>query len=75
MTPDVVLALYEWRIGSCFRCADTDVYVTPIGDVTTPAGDAYNLAACGGCVLTLERERQRHAERRGLTYRPGSLGS
>lgn len=75
MTPDALLALYEWKAGTCFRCAQRDVHVTPIGHIRTPSGDTYNLTACGVCVLELELERQRYADRRGLDYQPGSLGS
>ncbi|SDN17388.1 hypothetical protein [Streptomyces wuyuanensis] len=74
MTPDVILALYRWKPGSCFRCADRDVFVTRIDDITTPSGDVYEIAACGSCVLVMENERRRYAIRRGLEYRPGSLG-
>jgi hypothetical protein len=75
MTPDAILALYSWVIGTCFRCAETDLFVTPVGSISTPRGERYNLAACGCCILTLENERRRFAEKRGLRYRPGSLGS
>jgi hypothetical protein len=76
MTPDALLSLYEWKAaGTCFRCAQREVYVTPIGHITTPSGDEYELAACGACLLDLELERQRYADRRRLDYRPGSLGS
>lgn len=74
MTPDAILALYEWKIGSCFRCAEPDVFVTPIGTITTPAGVTYELGTCGECVLVLENERRRYAHRRDLDYKPGTLG-
>ena len=73
MTPEVILALYEWEIGSCFRCAHEDVYTTPLDEIVTPSGDTYELRACGVCVLALERERSCYAKRRGLEYQPGSL--
>jgi hypothetical protein len=75
MTPDAILGLYEWRIGSCFRCSEKDVYVTHVDDITTPRGERHELAACGCCVLRMENERRGYAARRGLDYRPGSLGS
>jgi hypothetical protein len=67
--------MYEWKPGTCFRCADEDVFVSPLDRIVTPSGDTYEIAACGCCVLTLEAERRRYAIRRGLSYEPGSLGS
>lgn len=75
MTPEAILALYEWAPGSCFRCARAGALVTRIGEILTPSGDEYVLAACRICILTMERERQVYAERRDLPYEPGSLGS
>ena len=75
MTPDVILALYDWWIGSCFRCGEAEVFVTHLDDITTPRGERSELAACGCCVLTLENERRRYALRRRQEYRPGRLGS
>ncbi|MFE0647519.1 hypothetical protein ACFVZH_02865 [Streptomyces sp. NPDC059534] len=74
MTPDAILALYEWVIGACFRCGDANLFVTPIDAVVTPRGERYPLAACGGCVLDMEEERRRFAERKGEKYHPGRLG-
>lgn len=74
MTPDAILALYEWTMGSCFRCADQNVFVSRVGSIDTPAGDTYRLAACGSCILALEDERRRYAARRGLDYEPGTVG-
>lgn len=73
MTPDAILALYEWEMGSCFRCAHEGVHTTPLDTIVTPSGDTYELRACGVCVLTLERERYFYAKRRQLEYHPGSL--
>lgn len=75
MTPDLILALYEWEVGTCFRCACSDVHTTPLDEIVTPSGDTYELRACGECILALERERHSYAKRRGLKYQPGSLGS
>ncbi|MEU2674238.1 hypothetical protein ABZ622_36315 [Streptomyces sp. NPDC007164] len=74
MTPDALLSLYQWKAGTCFRCAQGEVYVTPIGHINTPSGESYGLAACGACVLDLELERQRYADRKGFDYLPGTLG-
>lgn len=75
MTPDVILALYRWEVGSCFRCGTVGVYTTHLDEIATPAGATYALRACGCCVLELEEERRRSAERRRMEYRPGLLGS
>ena len=74
MTPDAILALYEWAIGTCFRCGEVDVFVTRIDEIVTPRGERYELSACGACVLNLEEERRRYAERKGIAYQAGGLG-
>lgn len=73
MTPDAILALYEWAIGTCFRCGSAGLFVTRLDSILTPRGERYDLSACGGCVLDMEEERRRHAERRGAPYQPGTL--
>lgn len=75
MTPDVILAFYDWEVGSCFRCGIAGAYTTRLDEITTPSGATYVLRACGCCVLELEEERRRCAERRSTEYRPGLLGS
>lgn len=75
MTPDAVLALYPWALGTCFKCGETDLFVTHLDAIATPHGERYDLSACGCCVLKMENERRRYAARRGLEYQPGSLGS
>ncbi|MGW0032144.1 hypothetical protein ACWDXD_20240 [Streptomyces sp. NPDC003314] len=74
MTPDAILALYDWTTGACFRCGRTDLFVTRVDEIVTPGGELYELSSCGACVLVMEEERRRFAERRGRTYEPGSLG-
>lgn len=69
-----VLALYEWAPGNCFRCAQTDVPTTRICQLDTPIGDCYELCACERCILELEEERRRYADRHGSEYEPGRLG-
>ena len=73
MTPDAILALYEWTIGGCFRCGQVDLFVTHVDEIVTPSGDRYELSSCGSCVLAMEEERRRYAERRGRAYEPGGL--
>lgn len=74
MTPDAILALYDWEVGACFRCGQTDLFVTRLDEIVTPRGEQYGLSTCGACVLDMEEERRRFAERRGRTYKPGGLG-
>ena len=74
MTPDVILALYDWETGACFRCGRTALFVTRVDEIVTPRGERYELSACGACVSWMEEQRRRYAERRGRTYEPGKLG-
>ncbi|MFG2328222.1 hypothetical protein ACGFMM_01215 [Streptomyces sp. NPDC048604] len=74
MTPDAILALYDWEIGACFRCSAADAFVTRIDEIVTPRGERYELSACGICVLGMEEERRHHAERKGFPYVAGELG-
>lgn len=75
MTPDAILALYSWVLGTCFRCGEPDVFVSHLDDITTPSGQRYELKACGCCILSLENDRRRYAVKKGLVYEPGALGS
>lgn len=75
LTGEEILGLYKWQTGDCFRCARAGVDVTPIGEIDTPIGDCYSIAACRCCVLNLERERRFHAARTGEEYVPGRLGA
>lgn len=69
-----ILALYRWQLaGACFRCARVGLDTTLIKRVRTPLGDEVEFRACKECVLDLERERYRHAEKAGVEYIPGTL--
>ncbi|MFV8127564.1 hypothetical protein [Streptomyces syringium] len=70
-----IIALYTWAVGSCFRCARRDVDTTLLDVIDTPIGDRYEIRGCQLCVLVLEEERRRYAERRGEGYAPGHLGA
>lgn len=70
---DEILALYEWAPGDCFRCAATGVDTTLIADIATPIGTCYPVCACRNCVIDLEQERLRYAERTGGEYVAGLL--
>ncbi|MFF6847184.1 hypothetical protein [Streptomyces antimycoticus] len=69
-----ILGLYEWAIGVCFRCATANTATTHLGEIDPPAGDHYDIRACEKCLVELEEERRRYAERTGREYTPGQLG-
>lgn len=71
---DEIEGLYQWAPGPCFKCGHGEVLTTRLGQIDTPAGVRYDVRACLACVLDLEHERERHAERARLTYAPGQLG-
>lgn len=74
MDDEEILSLYEWTNGTCFRCARTDLDTTRIRQIDTPIGVHYDVRACRDCILDLEAQRKRHAERTGHKYVPGQLG-
>ncbi|MCQ8830382.1 hypothetical protein [Streptomyces malaysiensis] len=69
-----ILSLYAWATGTCFRCAKTGTPTILLAEITPPAGDHYEVRVCERCVLELEDERRRYAERTGREYKPGRLG-
>lgn len=69
-----IAGLYTWTSGDCFRCADIGILVTRLAQIDTPLGDRYQVQACRRCVLAMEDERRRYAERTGGEYMPGRLG-
>lgn len=69
-----ILSHYKWATGNCFRCANADTPTTLLAEITPPAGDRYEVRVCERCVLELEGERRRYAERTGREYKPGLLG-
>ncbi|MFB6573032.1 hypothetical protein [Streptomyces noursei] len=46
-----------------------------MGEIATPLGETYEIRACEACVVAMEEERRRWAERRGHGYLPGGLGA
>lgn len=74
-TDNDVLVLYPWQPGDCFRCARKRVDTTEVDEITPRSGEPVPLRACQRCVLALERERARNAERGGETYTPGRLAA
>ncbi|MFJ4637647.1 hypothetical protein ACIP69_18735 [Streptomyces hygroscopicus] len=69
-----ILALYKWAVADCFRCAEIDTETTPLAEITPPSGHRYEVRVCERCLLDLEDEKRRHAERVGCEYEPGHLG-
>lgn len=69
-----VLSYYEWQPGDCFKCAGREVPTTPAGRITPQSGTAHTVRACQKCILEMEAQRQRAAERRGERYEPGQIG-
>ncbi|WJD95556.1 hypothetical protein [Streptomyces antimycoticus] len=69
-----ILSLYKWATANCFRCAKTNTNATLLAEITPPAGDRYEVRVCERCVLELEQERRRYAERTGRKCAPGRLG-
>lgn len=67
-------SLYEWAEGACFRCARAGQETTLLGEIDPPSGVHYEIRACVDCVLDLEAERWRRAQRTGGVYVPGQLG-
>ncbi|MET9222286.1 hypothetical protein ABZX65_26470 [Streptomyces sp. NPDC003300] len=75
MDDEDITRLYLWATGSCFRCARSRVETTSLNQIDTPAGVRYDVRACRACVIDLEYERMRRADRLGARYMPGGLGS
>lgn len=69
-----ILAHYQWATGECFKCARSAVRTTRLGALCPPSGGHYEIRVCEECILELEDERRRHAERGGRKYEPGALG-
>lgn len=75
MAPEEILALYDWRSGTCFRHPNLGrVETAHVKTLHPRTGEGLDIRACKGCVLKLEGERQRAAEQSGGRYRPGRLG-
>jgi hypothetical protein len=69
-----ILALYDWTAGGdCFRCARKGVDTTEVDEITPRSGERVTLLACQRCVVILERQRARSAQRDGEPYTPGRL--
>jgi hypothetical protein len=68
---DVVLAAYTWTAGTCFKCGRHDTPTAAVGALPRAAGHV-TIQACQACVLRLERDRERAAQRYGWLYSPGT---
>lgn len=70
-----ILDLYTWETGVCFRHPGEGRQPTAyLRTIHPAAGGAEELRACRGCVVALEAEKCRAAERAGIHYRPGTIG-
>lgn len=76
MEPEEVLALYEWRAGTCFRHPTRGAIDTAhLETLHSRAGNETDIRGCRACVLELENQRMRAAVRAGVRYEPGPQGS
>lgn len=70
-----LLALYDWAPGKCFRHPELgEVETAHLTHLHPRHGSAKDVRACRSCVLDLEEERRRAAERAGGEYQPGRAG-
>lgn len=76
MDSEQILKLYSWDDGVCFRHPGKgEVLTTHLWTVRPPAGGIQDIRGCQECVVSLERQRERAAERDGREYSPGELAS
>ncbi|QWA20337.1 hypothetical protein [Streptomyces osmaniensis] len=57
----VLLAAYQYKLGSCFRCPRKSTQVTRIGEITSGDGETA-LCACRECVQELLTRYERSME-------------
>lgn len=75
MDPDQILALYDWKPGTCFRCPAPSETDTALIAILQPRFDgAKQIRACRECVIVMEESRRSLAEQVGVTYEPGRAG-
>lgn len=75
MTSEEVLALYSWSAGTCFRHPEQgEQRTTHLATLHPRTGAQVDIRGCEACVVRLEAERRRVAERDGAPYQPGQLG-
>ncbi|WP_413757224.1 hypothetical protein [Streptomyces sp. MMBL 11-3] len=63
----VLIAAYEYELGSCFRCTRKGIQVTRFGEIVSEEGETP-LYACRECVQELLSIHERNVER--LDTRP-----
>lgn len=74
MTPDEILALYDWALGLCFRHPSRgEVDTTPVSTLHPRSEGALEVRACRDCVIEMEDVRQRAADRAGVPYEAGHV--
>ncbi|MFE7029427.1 hypothetical protein ACFU9Y_03890 [Streptomyces sp. NPDC057621] len=60
----VLIAAYEYELGSCFRCPRRQLQVTRLGEITSEEGETP-LYACRQCVEDLLAMHERSVGREG----------
>ncbi|WP_413755211.1 hypothetical protein [Streptomyces sp. MMBL 11-3] len=63
----VLIAAYEYELGSCFRCIRKGIQVTRFGEIVSEEGETP-LYACRECVQELLSIHERNMDRTG--HRP-----
>jgi hypothetical protein len=75
MDPAALFALYEWTAGICFRHPEQgEIQTTHLVTLHPRTGEELDIRGCRDCVLLLEGQRERAANRSGDAYQPGQLG-
>lgn len=76
MNRQQILDLYTWAQGICFRHpAKGETATTHVETIRPAGGGLQDVRACAACLLAMEEDRRAAAERDGVTYKPGMLGS
>ncbi|MFI9244119.1 hypothetical protein ACIGXF_16375 [Streptomyces sp. NPDC053086] len=76
MNRQQILDLYDWALGVCFRHPGKGRVATAHAVTVRPAaGGLQDVRACEDCVIAMEGERERAAQRAGRPYRPGRLAA
>ncbi|RRQ81589.1 hypothetical protein [Streptomyces griseofuscus] len=76
MDRQLILDLYEWAPGICFRHPECGEIPTALVAVLHPRGNGeHEVRACRCCVIAIEDARREMAARQGQAYIPGEIGA